>query len=79
MFKITSVNYNSSCSRSDGNIFHFFIKLLSRVLGVPAFLNMTLLAQWFCEQVKGGIGRWKLTKVEERIFGGDCRGVCMHN
>ena len=23
---------------------------------------------------EGGIGRWNLTKVEERIFGGDCRG-----
>ena len=22
---------------------------------------------------------WKLTKIEERIFGGDCRGACMHN
>ena len=28
---------------------------------------------------KRGIGRWKLTKVEERIFGGDCRGGCVHN
>ena len=27
---------------------------------------------------KGGIGRWKLTKVEEKIFGGDCKGGCMH-
>ena len=28
---------------------------------------------------KAGIGSWKLTKVEQRIFGGDCRGGCMHN
>ena len=21
---------------------------------------------------------WKLTEVEEQIFGGDCRGVCIH-
>ena len=29
---------------------------------------------------KSGIGRSKLTKVEERIFGGDCscRGSCLH-
>ena len=27
---------------------------------------------------KGGIGRWKLTKVEEGVFGGDCRGGCIH-
>ena len=27
---------------------------------------------------KGGIERWKLTEVEEQIFVGDCRGVCMH-
>ena len=27
---------------------------------------------------KGGIRRWKLTEVEERIFGGDYRGG-MHN
>ena len=28
---------------------------------------------------KAGIGSWKLTKVEQRIFGGDFRGGCMHN
>ena len=28
---------------------------------------------------KGEIGRLKLIKVNERIFGGDCRGGCMHN
>ena len=27
---------------------------------------------------KGGIGKSKLTKVEERIFGGGCRGANMH-
>ena len=27
---------------------------------------------------KGGIERWKLTEVEEQIFIGDCRGVCIH-
>ena len=27
---------------------------------------------------KGGIGRWKLTEVEERVFGGDCRDGFMH-
>ena len=27
---------------------------------------------------KGGIGRWKLTEVKERIFGGECRGACLH-
>ena len=28
--------------------------------------------------IKGLIGRWKLTKVEERIFDGDCGVDCMH-
>ena len=28
---------------------------------------------------KGGIGRCKLTKLEERVFGGNCKGGCMHN
>ena len=27
---------------------------------------------------KGQIGRQKLTEVEERFFGGDGRGGCMH-
>ena len=27
---------------------------------------------------KGGIGGWKLTEKKEQIFGGDCRGGCMH-
>ena len=27
---------------------------------------------------KSRIGSWKLTEGEERIFGGDCRGGCMH-
>ena len=26
----------------------------------------------------GGIGRWKLTEVEKRIFGGDYKSGCMH-
>ena len=26
---------------------------------------------------KGGIERWKLTEVKERIFGGDCRSGFM--
>ena len=29
--------------------------------------------------IKGKIGGWKLTKVEKRTFGRDCRGICMHN
>ena len=28
---------------------------------------------------KAGIGRCKLTKLEERVFGGNCKGGCMHN
>ena len=28
---------------------------------------------------EGKIGRWKLTKVEKRTFGGACWGGCMHN
>ena len=27
---------------------------------------------------KGGIGRWKLTEVEESVFAGDCSVGCMH-
>ena len=27
---------------------------------------------------KGGIGRWKLDKVGEQIFGGNCRADSMH-
>ena len=27
---------------------------------------------------KSGIGRWKLSRVEDRIFGGYCRGGCTH-
>ena len=28
----------------------------------------------FANEFKGGIGKWKLTEVEEWIFGGECRG-----
>ena len=28
---------------------------------------------------KGETERWNLTRAEERIFGGDCRGDYMHN
>ena len=27
---------------------------------------------------KGGIGRWKLFRVEDGIFGGYCRDGCTH-
>ena len=37
---------------------------------------------WDCKDdlwtSKGGIGRWKLTELEEQIFVGDCRGGCIH-
>ena len=60
------------------------------IVGMVVWKNREVETCWGIEEgsVNGGckdnifnksrIGSWKLTEGEERIFGGDCTGGCMH-
>ena len=71
-----SLNWLNGCGREN----FFWWRLLggakiAKVQRKGVLVGIARMVLWIS---KGGIGRWKLTEVEEHIFVWDCGGGCMH-